>query len=59
MELTEREIELIDGMIEVQNNHAQRCDTIQNRKMAEKQKAWDLERVALLEKIKANATCDE
>ena len=56
MKLTEREIELIDGMIEVQKNHAARCDTIQNRTMAEKQKGWDLERVALLEKIKADLT---
>lgn len=52
MKLTEREIELIDGMIEVQKRHAVRCDTLPNRQMAEKQKNWDLERVALLEKIK-------
>jgi hypothetical protein len=50
---TPREIELIDGMIEVQLQHAQRCDGIANRTMAEKQKAWDMERVALLQKIKA------
>jgi hypothetical protein len=52
---TPREIELIDGMIEVQLQHAQRCDGIANRTMAEKQKTWDLERVALLQKIKAAA----
>ncbi len=52
MKLTEREIELIDGMIEVQKHHARRCDRIPNRKMAEKQKVWDMERITLLEKIK-------
>ena len=51
--LTEREIELIDGMIEVQLNHAARCDAIANRVMAEKQKGWDMERVELLRKLKA------
>ena len=50
---TEREKELIDGMIEVQLEHARRCDNIANRTMAEKQKGWDMERVALLQKIKA------
>ena len=52
--MTEREIELIDGMIEVQLHHAERCDYIANRVMADKQKGWDMERVALLEKMKAN-----
>ena len=50
--LTPREIELIDGMIEVQLNHAERCDSIPNRAMAEKQKGWDMERVELLRKLK-------
>ena len=50
--LTAREIELIDGMIEVQLDHAQRCDSIANRTMADKQKGWDMERVALLQKLK-------
>jgi hypothetical protein len=50
--LTAREIELIDGMIEVQLAHAQRCDSIANRTMADKQKGWDMERVALLQKLK-------
>lgn len=36
--LTAREIELIDGMIEVQLDHAARCDNIPNRVMAKKQK---------------------
>lgn len=48
-----RELELFDGMIEVQKTHAETCDRIPNRVMAEKQKGWDLERVALLEKCKA------
>ena len=50
--LTEREIELIDGMIEVQLHHASQCDRINNRTMAEKQKGWDMERVELLRKLK-------
>ena len=51
--LTDREIELLDGMIEVQLNHAEQCDKIANRTMAIKQKGWDMERVALLKKLKA------
>lgn len=51
--LSAREIELLDGMIDVQLNHAQRCDSIPNRPMAEKQKGWDMERVTLLRKLKA------
>jgi hypothetical protein len=54
--LTERELELIDGMIEVQLDHAKRCDSIANRTMAEKQKGWDMERVALLQKLKKENT---
>jgi len=50
---TEREIELFDGMIEVQKYHAEQCDRIGNRVMAEKQKGWDLERIDLLNKCKA------
>lgn len=49
---TDRELELIDGMIEVQLRHAAQCDAIANRPMAERQKGWDMERVALLRKIK-------
>lgn len=52
---TPRELELIDGMIDVQLNHAERCDHIANRTMAEKQKGWDMERVALLRKIRDTA----
>jgi hypothetical protein len=51
---TDRELQLIDGMIEVQLRHAAQCDGIANRTMAEKQKGWDMERVALLQKIKSN-----
>jgi hypothetical protein len=51
--LTDREVELLDGMIEVQLDHAKRCESIANRPMAEKQKAWDMERVELLRKLKA------
>ena len=49
--LTERELELIDGMLEVQLHHAAQCDNIQNRTMAERQKGWDMERVELLRKL--------
>lgn len=52
VQLTERELELIDGMIEVQLRHAEQCDGIANRTMAKKQKGWDMERVALLQKLK-------
>ena len=54
--LTDREVELIDGMIEVQMNHAEQCDRIANRTMAEKQKGWDMERVELLRKLKEKNT---
>lgn len=49
---TERELELIDGMIQVQLDHAARCDGIANRGMADRQKLWDMERVALLKKVR-------
>ncbi len=48
-----RDVELIDGMIDVQLDHAKRCDSIPNKYMAEKQKGWDMERVELLRRIKA------
>lgn len=50
--LSEKELQLLDGMILVQKNHAERCDKMSNQRMAEKQKASDMERVALLEKVK-------
>lgn len=51
--MTERELELIDGMIAVQLDHAQRCDAIDNLVMGEKQKGWDMERVELLRRIRS------
>jgi hypothetical protein len=51
--LTAREIGVLDNMIEAQLVHAQRCDAIENRVMAEKQKGWDMRRVELLRKLKA------
>ena len=54
--LTEREVELIDEMIETQLLHAERCDRMANSTMAQKQKAWDLERVELLRKLKEKNT---
>ena len=56
VELTEREIELLNGMIKVQLDHAAQCDNIANRVMAEKQKGWDMERVELLRKLKEKST---
>ena len=50
--LTKREVELLDGMIAVQLDHADRCDSVPNRTRADRQKGWDMERVALLKKIK-------
>ena len=54
--LNEREIELINGMIEVQLYHAEQCQAMIDRPggnvtMATKQKAWDMERVELLRRI--------
>jgi len=51
MRLSKREVELLEGMLDVQLNHAMRCDLIKNRKMADKQMGWDMERVALLNRI--------
>jgi hypothetical protein len=57
MTLSEREIELIEGMIDVQLRHAQQCQDMIDRPggnvvMATKQLGWDMERVDLLRKIK-------
>lgn len=41
-------------MIAVQLHHAAQCDAIANRKMADLQKGWDMERVELLRKLKEN-----
>lgn len=51
MKLTHREIGLLEGMIEVQENHIERCGRIQNRSMADKQVGWDQERIDLLNRI--------
>lgn len=58
MKLTTREIELIDGMIEVQDRHAKQCQEMIKREggnvvMATKQLGWDNERIDLLTRIKA------
>jgi hypothetical protein len=60
MKLTEREIELIDGMIEVQQRHADQClrmmdDPHGNATMAVRQLEWDTERINLLKRIKDEA----
>jgi len=57
MNLSDREIELIDGMIEVQLHHAEQCQAMIDRPggnavMAAKQLSWDMERVELLRKVK-------
>lgn len=57
MKLTNREIELIDGMIEVQDRHAKQCQEMIKREggnviMATKQLEWDNERINLLTRIK-------
>ena len=64
MVLSDREIELINGMIEVQLNHAEQCQSILdkpdgNSTMASKQLGWDMERVELLQKIKQHLKGDE
>jgi hypothetical protein len=53
MILSLRDIELLNGMIEVQVHHAEQCKEIINRPngnitMATKQRDWDMERVYLL-----------
>jgi hypothetical protein len=57
MNLSDREIELIDGMIGVQLYHAEQCQAMIDRPggnvvMAKQQLGWDMERVELLRKIK-------
>lgn len=57
MKLTAREIELIDGIIEVQDRHAKQCQEMIKREggnvvMATKQLEWDTERINLLTRIK-------
>ena len=57
MNLSDREIELIDGMIGVQLHHAEQCQSMIDRSggnviMAKQQLGWDMERVELLRKVK-------
>jgi len=64
MNLSEREIELINGMIDVQLRHAKQCQDIIDRPggnvvMATKQLGWDMERVELLRKIKQHFGVEE
>ena len=63
MNLSEREIELINGMIDVQL-HAKQCQDMIDRPggnvvMATKQLGWDMERVELLRKIKQHFGVEE
>ena len=56
MKLSKRDIELLEGMIDVQMYHAERCQAIiddagGNVTMATKQKGWDMERVSLLRRV--------
>jgi hypothetical protein len=56
MKLSKRDIELLEGMIEVQMRHAEQCQTMIDRPggnvtMATKQKGWDMERVSLLRRV--------
>ena len=48
---SDRERELLSQLRDYWMRHAEACDHIRNRTMAERQKVVDLERVALLEKI--------
>lgn len=50
MKLSKREIELIEGMIEVQRYHALTASKMPNP-MGAKQYTWDMERVKLLERV--------
>ena len=58
MELSKREAELIEGMIEVQERHAQTAMRMSNP-MGKKQAGWDMERVALLKRILDEASIGE
>jgi hypothetical protein len=54
--LTDDEQTLLEGLIDYWADHADRCDNIANRRMAEWQKAQDLARVELLKKLRGIAT---
>jgi hypothetical protein len=49
---TERQIELIDGMIDAQKYHSERMSQIGNRVMGDKQIGWNTERIEILQKAK-------
>jgi hypothetical protein len=49
--LTDAELALLQGLIDYWQDHADRCDKIANRPMAERQKGQDLARVELLKKL--------
>ena len=51
--LTSEEIQALKDLLQYWEDHARRCDTIQNRPMAEWQKVRDLVRVSALEKVLA------
>jgi len=51
LEINSREMEVLEGMLQREIDHAVRCETIANRTMAERQKAWDLERAHIIRKI--------
>ena len=50
--LTAAELEILDRLIAHYEDRAQRCDGIDNRPMAERQKAIELEKAELLKKLK-------
>ena len=54
--LTDDEQALLEGLIDYWADHADRCDKIANRRMAERQKTQDLARVELLKKLRWIAT---
>lgn len=51
MKLTAREIAVLKMMQDNEQRHADRCLGLANQTMAVKQRAWDLEGVAVLSKI--------
>jgi len=49
--LTADEVEMLILMAKAHESHAERCDRIANRRMAEKQRERDLAKAALLRRI--------
>lgn len=54
MNLTPAEVQALRGLLVQWRTHAEACDRIQNRRMAELQKAADQTRVSALEKVLAS-----